>query len=96
MDQLSETIGQLPVAQRTDGGARTSAVGFDPSTPAAGQRAMRRPMLNTLKQIDTVRDLLPFFSHVSIASYESIYASSGAIDWEAVEKGILDDMFDGK
>jgi hypothetical protein len=43
-----------------------------------------------------MRDLVPFFSHVSISSYESVYASGGNIDWEAVEKGIMDDMFDGR
>jgi len=42
-----------------------------------------------------MRDLVPFFSHVSIPSYESVYASGSNIDWEAVEKGIMDDMFGG-
>lgn len=53
-------------------------------------------MLKSIHQIDSIRDLIPFFSHVSISSYESVYASSGNIDWEAVEQGILDDMFDGR
>lgn len=53
-------------------------------------------MLKSIRQIDSIRDLIPFFSHVSISSYESVYASSGNIDWEAVEQGILDDMFDGR
>lgn len=57
---------------------------------------MRRPMLNTLRQIDSVRDLRPFFSHVSISTYESMYASGGNIDWEVVEQGLLEDMFDGR
>jgi len=57
---------------------------------------MRRPMLNNLRQIDSIRDLISFFSHVSLSSYESIYASVGNIDWEAVEQGILDDIFDGR
>lgn len=57
---------------------------------------MRRPMLNALRQIDSVRDLRTFFSHVSISTYESVYASGGNIDWEAVEQGILEDMFDGR
>ncbi len=57
---------------------------------------MRRPLLNTLSQIDSIRDLVPFFSHVSIASYESVYASGGNIDWPAVELGLMNDLFDGK
>jgi hypothetical protein len=43
-----------------------------------------------------MRDLVPFFSNVSIASYESVYASGGNIDWDAIEKGIMEDMFDGR
>jgi hypothetical protein len=53
-------------------------------------------MLNKISQIDSVRDLVYFFSHVSMATYESVYASPGAVDWTAVERGILEDMFDGR
>lgn len=53
-------------------------------------------MLNRLRQIDSIRDLIPFFSNVSLSSYESVYASAGNVDWEAVEQGILDDIFDGR
>jgi hypothetical protein len=67
-----------------------------PSPVAAERTQLRRPMLNKLRQIDSVRDLVPFFSHVSIATYESIYASGGNVDWEALETGILQDMFDGQ
>jgi hypothetical protein len=57
---------------------------------------MRRPMLSNVRQIDNIRDLVPFFSHVSIASYESVYTSGGIVDWGAVEKGIMADMFNGR
>ena len=56
----------------------------------------RKPLLNSLRQIDSIRDLIPFFSNVSIASYESVYASWGNVDWDAVERGLMDDMFDGR
>lgn len=59
-------------------------------------RAMRRPLLASLRQIERMRDLVSFFSNISISTYESVYASAGNIDWEAVEKSILDDMFDGR
>ena len=58
-------------------------------------RAMRKPLLASLRQIERIRDLVSFFSNISISTYESVYASAGNIDWEAVEKSILDDMFDG-
>jgi hypothetical protein len=48
-----------------------------------------------VRAIDSVRDLAHFLSHVSIASYEAVYASPGAVDWPAVERGLLQDMFGG-
>ncbi|KAJ3739812.1 Dopey, N-terminal-domain-containing protein [Lentinula detonsa] len=93
MDQLAEIAASLP---------RTSTSANGGSSPApnaltfASQRPMRRPMLTSIRQIDSIRDLVPFFSSVSITTYESVYASNGSIDWDAIEKGIMDDMFDGR
>ncbi|KAG6874376.1 hypothetical protein C0995_015112 [Termitomyces sp. Mi166 len=88
MDQLAEIAGALPVG---DG-----ANGVPTPNVQTEQRPLRHPMLNSLRQIESIRDLIPFFSNVSITSYESVYASGGNVDWEAVEQGILDDMFDGR
>lgn len=57
---------------------------------------MRRPLLESFRQIDSVRDLVPFFSAASISSYESVYNSGGMIDWPAVERGLLEDLFEGR
>ncbi|KAG6851405.1 hypothetical protein H0H93_005803 [Arthromyces matolae] len=91
MDQLAEIAGALPVGDGVNGVPT-------PNLPATfpDQRPLRRPMLNSLRQIESIRDLIPFFSNVSISSYESVYASGGNVDWEAVEEGILEDMFDGR
>jgi hypothetical protein len=51
-------------------------------------------MLDAVRNIESIRDLAPFFSSVSITSYESVYASGGVVDWMAVEQGLLDDMFE--
>jgi hypothetical protein len=64
------------------------------STPGSNPRMLRRPMLTHLRQIDSIRDLVPFFSSVSVATYESIYSSGGNIDWDEVERGLLSDMFE--
>jgi hypothetical protein len=53
-------------------------------------------MLNAVRYIESIRDLAPFFSSVSITSYESVYASGGVVDGHAVEKGLMDDMFDAR
>jgi hypothetical protein len=97
MDQLAEIAGDLSVAEGnrpSDNGV--TIPGNISGAASADLRPMRRPLLNSVRQIDSMRDLLPFFSHVSITSYESVYASGGNIDWEVVEKGLTDDMFDGR
>ncbi|KAK7464504.1 hypothetical protein VKT23_006673 [Stygiomarasmius scandens] len=91
MDQLAEIVGSLPRTETSTNGP------LPPTFSVLGnQRPMRRPLLNSVHQIDSMRDLTPFFSSVSISSYESIYASGGNIDWDAVEKGLMEDMFDGR
>ncbi|TFK56468.1 hypothetical protein OE88DRAFT_1715528 [Heliocybe sulcata] len=93
VDLLGEVAGDLPVAE-----ANGSSTAFPQaaSTPLTERRPLRRPILNPIRQIDSIRDLIPFFSHASIATYETTYASDGNIDWEAVERGLVDDMFDGR
>ncbi|KAG1868238.1 Dopey, N-terminal-domain-containing protein [Suillus subalutaceus] len=97
-DQLAEVVGSLPIPEPRE----PRGIGLSTSTstslafPTHSDRALRKPILRSIRQIDSIRDLFPFFSHVSISSYESVYASSGNIDWEAVEQGVLDDMFDGR
>jgi len=107
MDQLAEIAGNLPVAElplpnltgttsTTNNGHLTQNIDIDLHSNNAN---LRRPMLAGIRGIDSIRDLVPFFSHVSISSYESVYAGAGnggGIDWEAVENGLLEDMFDGK
>ncbi|KAG6817586.1 hypothetical protein H0H87_006963 [Tephrocybe sp. NHM501043] len=91
MDQFAEIAGALPVGDGTNGVTTPNMI-----TTFVDQRPLRRPMLNSIRQIESIRDLIPFFSNVSITSYESVYASGGNVDWEAVERGIVDDMFDGR
>jgi len=52
-------------------------------------------MLASVYRINHIRDLLQFFSTVSITSYESVYGS-GSVDWEGVEAGLLSEMFEGR
>ena len=53
-------------------------------------------MLQSVRQIDSIRDLIHFFSQASIAAYESVYQSWGNVDWDSVETALLEDMFDGR
>ncbi|KAH8991959.1 Dopey, N-terminal-domain-containing protein [Lactarius akahatsu] len=93
LDQLAEIAGGLPPPQENV--QNPSLVALDLLyTPTSNPRMHRRPMLNHLRQIDSIRDLIPFFSSVSVASYESVYSSGGNIDWDEVERGILSDMFE--
>ncbi|KAK4051842.1 hypothetical protein OIV83_002547 [Microbotryomycetes sp. JL201] len=61
-----------------------------PSYSATG----RRPFL-VARKIDTIGELEPFFSRVSLASYESIYGNGGKVDVAAVETLLERDIFDG-
>ncbi|KAF9654142.1 hypothetical protein BDM02DRAFT_3152598 [Thelephora ganbajun] len=85
MDRLAEVATSAPAAE-----TKPIATFVDTSHPA------RRPMLNAVRNIESIRDLAPFFSSVSITSYESIYASGGVVDWMAVERGLIDDMFEAR
>ncbi|KAH9920216.1 Dopey, N-terminal-domain-containing protein [Epithele typhae] len=110
LDRLAEVVGALPVSEvrahplpaiclppnALDSQGGSSASGTHLPTPAGLHTHMRCPLLASVRQIDSVRDLVPFFSSASIASYESVYYSSGVIDWPAVERGLLDDLFDGR
>ncbi|KAI0718921.1 Dopey, N-terminal-domain-containing protein [Cerioporus squamosus] len=92
LDRLAEVVGALPVAESDARPPHTSHV----PTPSAPATQMRRPLLHSLRQIDSVRDLVPFFSTASISSYESVYHSGGIIDWQVVERGLLEDLFEGR
>jgi len=94
MDRLAEVATSAPAVETKANSAPTDvqeiATFVDNSHPA------RRPMLNAVRNVESIRDLAPFFSSVSITSYESVYASSGVVDWVAVEKGLIDDMFEAR
>jgi hypothetical protein len=94
IDQLAEVVGSLPSHLRAVPSTETPIP--EPNGFSIPQRPMRRPMLNSIRTIDTIQHLVPFFSSISIASYESVYASGGSIDWDAVEDGLIQDMFDGQ
>jgi len=95
LDQLGEIAGQLPSTDFQPPATGT-ALHFPVATPTPGYRPMRRPMLRDVKTIDSIRDLIPFFTSTSIASYESVYASGGNIDWAEVERSLNVDIFDGR
>jgi hypothetical protein len=92
----------LPLAQNTEAVVgqttslytRSSTLG-PPGTAGLSNQNLRRPMLVSVYRISHIRDLLQFFSTVSITSYESVYGS-GSVDWEAVEAGLLSEMFEGR
>lgn len=56
----------------------------------------RQPLLRSVKQIESIHDLASFFSHLSILTYEGVYASNSTIDWDVVEQSLAEDIFDGR
>ena len=91
-----------PLAQNTEAEIGQTATLYTrpstlepPGTAGNSSQGLRRPMLQSVYRISHIRDLLQFFSTVSITSYESVYGS-GSVDWEAVEAGLLSEMFEGR
>ena len=70
---------------------------FSDLVPAAVAKLShgRRPLL-TARRIESMADLEPFFSRVSLSSYEAVYNSGGKVDWEAVERGLEREIFEGE
>ena len=86
MDQLAEIVSDLHISESK----RSNAMADLPVS-----RTMRQPLLKGIRQIDSIHDLSMFFSHVSMMSYESVYASGGVVEWAAVEVSLVEDMFTG-
>lgn len=108
MDQLADIVSDMPAVEKkvrnfedessfglTDVFYQERSSEFTVSE-ALTERGLRQPLLKSMKQIDSMRDLAPFFSHVSITSYEAMYASEGLVDWNTVEQSLVDDIFDSR
>ena len=67
-----------------------------PREVVTGSGKARKPLLLGLRHslLTAVADLGPFFSSVSLASYESLYRGGG-VDWSSIESGVCADLFDG-
>ncbi|KIJ53578.1 hypothetical protein M422DRAFT_73885 [Sphaerobolus stellatus SS14] len=102
LDQLAEIASDLPIPDSKPAGVIDSAANYDGRLDTAltyeneESTPLRRPLLTHIHHIDSIRDLVPFFSHVSIASYEGVYHTNGNVDWRAIEKGLLEEMFEGR
>lgn len=91
MDQLAEVIGSLPHPEQNNVTfAPLSAT--TPITPSGKAQPLRRPLLGAVRRVERLSELVPFFSHVSIALYESVYAGGGP-DLETIERGLVEEMF---
>lgn len=53
----------------------------------------RRPRLTGLKSLDSLYQLQPFFARASIDTFEGVYSGQG-VDWEKVEEGLLEEIFE--
>jgi hypothetical protein len=55
-------------------------------------RPLRQPIIRA-KICQSISDLIPFLSHLSVVMYESSYALSGPGDMETCERRVLEDIF---
>jgi len=88
LDQASDVVNNLP--------HRNDKINALATTTSSKDYRKRCPLLLGIDCVSSIVDLGSFFSHVSLASYESLYSTRGDIDWEAIEKSIWDDIFPGR
>lgn len=94
LDQLAEMVTDLHETKTMDGKPKVQMSTYAVEAEFSAPTTLRRPFLGFVKQIGSIKDLLPFFSQISMSSYEAIYGM-GAVDWDAVEKGLMTEMFQG-
>ncbi|KAK4703671.1 hypothetical protein P7C70_g2546, partial [Phenoliferia sp. Uapishka_3] len=87
MDRLGELLA---------GPDRVKGAPIDPAMSewVSSKPRPRQPLL-TIKRIDSITDLQPFFSNISLDAYESVYHSGGRVDWDAVETQLKTELFEG-
>ncbi|KAG8967964.1 hypothetical protein FRC03_008985 [Tulasnella sp. 419] len=116
MDQLAEVIGGPSNAQSVvRPHVRTIPVSIHAGEPKLAQssdldeshnnriHSLRQPTLGALHSINSITELTPFVSSISIATYENIYRSalrtpgSGVegVNWAIVEQILAEEMFEG-
>lgn len=93
MDRLGEILSEPHVTPLL----ASAQVLTPPALPLPnGKRFLRGPKL-IARRVDKITDLQVFFSGISLSSFESVYDSgSGKIDWEAVEKVLVEEIFEGE
>ncbi|WWC97086.1 hypothetical protein V866_003964 [Kwoniella sp. B9012] len=57
------------------------------------ENGARKPRLSSVRTLNSIYQLQPFFSRASIDTFEGVYGGVG-VDWEAVEEGLSEEIFD--
>lgn len=66
----------------------------DAVLPVESVSGLRRPQLSNLRSITSIYQLQPFFSRASMDTFEGVYNNAG-IDWDAIEDGLTNEIFEG-
>ena len=101
MDRLAEITSEQRHSNDVNFAFEQSRLGTDvvqtSSTPLLVESydgsSLRRPRLTSVRTLTSLHQLQPFFSRASIDTFEGVYSIAGT-DWEAVEDGLLAEMFD--
>ncbi|KAL7419677.1 hypothetical protein Q5752_005591 [Cryptotrichosporon argae] len=86
MDRLSEILTEHAHATLTIDA---------PLEPAINVAGPRRPRLAHVRTLTQLHQLHTFFARASIDTFEGVYANGG-VDWEAVEDGLVGEIFEGR
>lgn len=96
MDRLAEILLEHTGSQVSPRWTATDSQAVshvDPLSPR-DRVTPRRPQLTKLHTLTSLKQLQPFFSRASIETFEGVYADAG-VDWEAIEDGLVAELFEG-
>jgi len=93
LDKLGEVIRNILSEREKQIDAMTMDNSVDLKIVTSG---LRRPLLSRVSSTPDIFLLSTFLTHVSLASYESLYNSRGQVDWAEVEESLLSDIFSGR
>lgn len=105
MDRLGDILGDpqapVPVSNSTSTSTAMPIFAasptpdlFAPPPASNGPAEARRPLL-AARRINSITELEPFFTTISLSAYESVYRAGARVDWEAVERTLERSLFEG-
>ncbi|WVQ78778.1 hypothetical protein IAT38_000869 [Cryptococcus sp. DSM 104549] len=99
MDRLAEILAEKAMHTHGDSDLSQSQQSLPLLSPTAvstgtgADVSLRRPRLGAAKSLTSLHQLQTFFARASMDTFESVFVNGG-VDWDGVEDGLTDEIFD--